>query len=854
MDMHAPQSAPEAVEQDALASWTTGGSPSLDPGGSLATRQVDEMVAAWRRGERPVAEDFLARHPELGADAAIRLIYEEACLRREVGLEVDDAAIVRRFPQWRDELELLLQCQQLMATTPGTTTAFPQEGDTLAGFRLARELGRGTAGRVFLAIQPSLADRPVVVKVTPRGRREHLSLARLQHMNIVPLYSEHVLQARNLQMLCMPFLGGATLAQVLERLKDQPASERSGRDLLEALDGIQRELPIALETKGPLRQFIARASYIDAISLIGACLADGLQYAHDRELLHMDVKPSNVLLAGDGQPMLLDFHLAQGPISPGATPPSWAGGTPGYMSPEHWGVIHAVRARCPVPQAVDRRADIFSLGALIYEALGGTVSRSPEALPAPVCQLNPRVTVGLSDIIQKCLQPSPGSRYPEASALASDLRRHLTHLPLRGVPNRSVGERWRKWRRRRPAALSRGVILLVLAGFALFAAGSLGSAFRQRSREIDHSLAQGRMLLERRRFTEAADTFRRGLSLAEHHPRASRRGETLARELARAARGAKREELHQVADLIRFRYGLALPPPAEAASLIRLGHAIWEGRRDLIGPVTEPDTTEIDDSTRTDLLDLMLLWASLRVHFASPQEAIQARKEALAILMQAKAVIGTSPSLERDCRAYALAQPAARATRDPGLAARSAWEHFDLGKWYLRSGELELARDEFRLGLGLRPQDFWLNFYDGLCAYRRKRFEESASAFRVAIALAPGAAESYFNRGLAYQALDRLDEALADYSQALSLNERFTDAALNRGVINYRLGRNCAARVDLNRALALAEARTTRGIIHYNIALVDLASGDREACASHVRAAIEFGNSDAQDLSRRLRR
>ncbi len=138
--------------------------------------------------------------------------------------------------------------------------AFPREGEVLAGFRLVRELGRGAAGRVFLAVQPSLADRPVVLKITPRGREEHLALARLQHMNIVPLYSEHVLQARNLQILCMPFLGGATLAQVLEVMKDQPASKRSGKLLLDALDQIQARLPIAPQTGEPLRQFIARCS------------------------------------------------------------------------------------------------------------------------------------------------------------------------------------------------------------------------------------------------------------------------------------------------------------------------------------------------------------------------------------------------------------------------------------------------------------------------------------------------------------------------------------------------------------------------------------------------------------------
>ena len=126
-----------------------------------------------------------------------------------------------------------------------------------------------------------------------------------------------------------------------------------------------------------MRQFIARCSYVDAIGAIGACLADGLQYAHERNLLHMDIKPSNVLLAGDGQPMLLDFHLAQRPIAAGGPPPAWSGGTPGYMSPEQWGVITAVREGRAVPGAVDRRTDVYSLGVLLYEALGGPVSESP---------------------------------------------------------------------------------------------------------------------------------------------------------------------------------------------------------------------------------------------------------------------------------------------------------------------------------------------------------------------------------------------------------------------------------------------------------------------------------------------
>ena len=201
---------PAPAVPEALGGW-----PGPDPASSLATRHIEEMVAAWRRGERLRVEEILARHPDLGDDAAIRLIYEEVCLRREAGLEVDTAELARRFPQWREGLAALLDCQRLMESALAQVV-FPKVGDVLAGFRLLAELGRGAAGVVFLASQPSLGDRPVVLKVTPRGRDEHLSLARLQHMNIVPLYSEHVLFDGNLQVLCMPFLGGTTLAGVLD--------------------------------------------------------------------------------------------------------------------------------------------------------------------------------------------------------------------------------------------------------------------------------------------------------------------------------------------------------------------------------------------------------------------------------------------------------------------------------------------------------------------------------------------------------------------------------------------------------------------------------------------------------------
>ncbi len=843
--------APEGDSGGFRALGTSDARSGFDRSGSLATQQVEEIVAAWRRGERPLAEEFLARHPELGDEAAIRLIYEEVCLRQEAGLEVNPAEIVRRFPKWQAELEVLLDCHRLMQPAPAPA-AFPEVGEVLGGFRLLAELGRGASGRIFLASQPSLADRPVVLKVTPFGQEEHLSLALLQHMNIVPLYFEQVLLARNLRVLCMPYLGGATLARVLELLRDRPPARRTGKHILEALDQTQAALPIFLPTQGPFRQYLARAPYVQAVCWIGACLADGLQYAHDRGLVHLDIKPSNVLLTGDGQPMLLDFHVARGPIDLDGPMPTRLGGTPEYVSPEQRSAMAAVREGRAVLDAVDGRSDIYSLGVLLDEALGGSGPAPGGASWLPLHRRNPHVSVGLSDIIHQCLRPDPRERYPDAAALATDLRRHLNHLPLLGVPNRSLIERWRKWRRRRPSALPRNVILLVSAAVAFAAAALLSVAYRQRVHDIEAALGNGREYLERHQYSEAARALRRGLALAEPTPAVAKLKRALDEELGLVLRDWKAAELHHLADLIRFRYNLAPKPSEEAWSLIRRGRAIWAARGLLTQSIDDRREPEVERSIRTDLLDFVTVWADLRVRLAPEGEADEARREALHWLAEAEALLGPSPALDRVRRAYAEALGLAGSSPISTMTPQSAWEHCDLGRSYLRSGNLARAADEFQLALDLRPQDFWPNFYQGLCAYHLGRFEDAINAFRVCIALAPETAECYFNRALAHEALGHTTQALCDYTRALQLDRTLTDAAINRGILYYMKGRYADAATDLEQALATATGREALGVIHYNRALVNLARGDRPAALSNLEAAVNYGHEDAHNLYKRL--
>src|SRR5262249_56589853 len=140
---------------------------------------------------------------------------------------------------------------------------------------------------------------------------------------------------------------------------------RTGRDLTDVLD--QAATAYWRPALGPAptsaRQFLARASYVEAVCWMGAHLADALQYAHERGLVHLDLKPSNVLLAVDGQPMLLDFHLAREPIRPEGPAPDNLGGTPGYMPPEQQAAVRLLQEGQPIDFTVDGRAHIYALGA-----------------------------------------------------------------------------------------------------------------------------------------------------------------------------------------------------------------------------------------------------------------------------------------------------------------------------------------------------------------------------------------------------------------------------------------------------------------------------------------------------------
>ncbi|MDR3622669.1 MAG: serine/threonine-protein kinase [Paludisphaera borealis] len=819
------------------------------------SEQVHVMAAAWARGEPISAAAILAEHPELDAESAVRLIYEEICLRRDAGEDVATIEVVNQYPQFRDELEVLLSCDRILRPL-GRPAILPEVGENLGSFHLLAELGRGASGKTFLATEPSLANRLVVLKVLSDDQDEHLSLARLQHTHIIPLFSEQEFPERGLRALCMPYLGGASLARILEVLAETtPAPEnRRGRNFLDAVQRIQKERPPTPISDSPYRRYLEQASYVQSVCWVAACLADALHEAHAHGLIHMDVKPSNVLIAADGQPLLLDFHLARKRVEAGERVSDRLGGTPDWMAPEQRLALTAVTAGRPAPATVDHRADLYALGLLLCDALGGSAAAKRAAGGKPWNRSRSVVSLGLEDVIQKCLEPRPSDRYCDAASVADDLRRHANDLPLRGVPNRSLAERWSKWRRRQPRGLSRNAAW-AFAVAAVAIALLIGRAYYyQRLADIEADLKDGVQLQAQRRFTDAARVLDRGLQRAATTPGADRLRGDLSAERQRALRGRKADELHRLADIVRFRHYITSPVKAEAQRLVRDVQAAWEGRDFLLGRSSTPLAPEVERDVRADLLDLVLTWTDARVRLAAPDHADEARRQALEILDEAEPLCGPSLALNQQRRdlARALRQPESPGPPDP--SPHSAREHCDLGRSLLRSGAFQQAAVEFQRAVELQPEDFWPNFYEGLCAYRLERFNEAVAAFRCCIALAPTTAECYYNRALAESALGRPTQAFRDYSRALDLDAKLTDAALNRGILSYESHRYDEAIADFNRALAATADTAALGRIHYNLALAHLARGDRAEAIASADEALAHGYNEARALRDGLNR
>jgi serine/threonine protein kinase len=313
---------------------------------------------------------------------------------------------------------------------------WPQPGERFLGYDVVELLGSGALARVYLAREPALGQRLVVIKVSRFGAAEAETLGKLSHPNIVPIHSVQHDSVTGWTAICMPLLGTATAVDLLDAAF-AAGPPQSGTVIARVALAARpiRELP-PLVAGEESRQW--RGPYADAIARLGMQLAEGLHAAHTAGVRHHDIKPSNVLLAWTGQPMLLDFNLS----TDASAATERIGGTLPYMAPELIASLVASRGRAAL--RLDPRSEIYSLGAVLYELLSGQLPARPsgaDKLPSDAYQpwlqckqlpptslrsLNSAIDRRLDAIVLRCLAFDPAERFASAAELAAELRAYLS--------------------------------------------------------------------------------------------------------------------------------------------------------------------------------------------------------------------------------------------------------------------------------------------------------------------------------------------------------------------------------------------------------------------------------------------
>lgn len=396
---------------------------------------IASFLAAERVGEPPDRDAMLAEHPKLADE--LRAFFAKHDLEATVDAKAQPtpADMPTETSPWGGSLEKA-----------------PAVGDTVnyfGDYELLEEIARGGMGVVYKARQTSLS-RIVALKMILSGslagdqevrrfKSEAEAAARLDHPGIVPIFEigEHSGQ----HYFSMGFVEGRSLA---DRLRAGPLPPREAAELL-------------------------------------VKIFEAVQYAHNKGVVHRDLKPGNVLIDGSGSPRVSDFGLAKQLDSDSEmTKTGQVLGTPAYMPPE--------QASGKVKE-VGPLSDVYALGAMFYAMLTGrppfqaattvdTLRQVIEQAPVPLRRLNTRIPKDLETICLKCLEKEPERRYRSADSLGLDLQRYLRGEPINARPVSVVERTWR-WCKRHPVPTGLSSLVALL-----FVALVVGSLITRRTRQL----------------------------------------------------------------------------------------------------------------------------------------------------------------------------------------------------------------------------------------------------------------------------------------------------------------------------------------------------------------------------------
>ncbi|WP_371859758.1 serine/threonine-protein kinase [Nocardia uniformis] len=347
-------------------------------------------------------------------------------------------------------------------------------GHRIDDFDLLTGLGSGAFARVFLARQRSL-QRLVAVKISADHGTEPQTLAQLDHDYIVRVFDQRLMtgirteSGRRLRLLYMQFLPGGTLLGALRWVRATPAAERSGQLLLDAVDAAMEEKGEIRPTDSSVRAELAELSWPETVAWLGSRVAEALEYADGHGVLHRDVKPANILLTAEAVPKLADFNISFSRNLDDASPVAYFGGSLSYMSPEQLEACHPGDSRSAAD--LDTRADIFSLGVVLWELLTGAkpfddstagpgdhgdrttleamLDRRRGGVEAAALErVPPDCPAALRRVLLSCLAPDRDKRWSSGGVLAKQLEMCLDQRArdLVDPPPDSWRRRLRGWR------------------------------------------------------------------------------------------------------------------------------------------------------------------------------------------------------------------------------------------------------------------------------------------------------------------------------------------------------------------------------------------------------------------------
>ena len=807
-------------------------------------------------------------------------VFEDWLVRRERGAAEPFEQLAAKHPGLAGSLDRLRRMDVFVREAIAQTSPEPVSERTrakmLGDHRIIREIGRGAMGIVFEAEQVSL-HRKVALKVLPahltlneralqRFQREAEITAKLSHRNIISIHQ--VCEVAGVHFISMELIEGTSLDKVIERMRRESFEgvrkkkigdvvsvhglEERGPALPRAEPASARERPSSESRAGGSKKGSSSASsknYIESAVKLVCHVADALQHAHDAGIIHRDVKPSNILVRPDGTPVLTDFGLAREEGLPTVSQTGDFAGTPNFVSPEQ-----AMSGRVPV----DHRADVFSLGATLYELLtleqafpGDTIhavlSRILTKQPRDPQKLNPALAPDLVTIVFKALEKDPDRRYQSAAELAEDLRSFVEYRPIKAKRTGTVVRAWR-WARREPvkagliAVLSIGVPLTGVLGGRLVVTQAQLQA--QAPAKLEDDLKLAFLALGLGRFEEAERAFR---DLADEEGiEAAGQGEVANAGIALAL---LKEQRFADAETLLAERGRTHP---RSPMLERLrAHALRKAGRESEAALAEHDLPAPSSALESFVEAQRLLSDTSYARAADLDSLVQERERAeSAVKLLERAIKADS---ERAIYQFALAL-AAWIARDTRAAEDVAWALSVHPKWKdeaLAWFYVGLAREVFDAGAALdayaeaaRLDPDWIALEAG---QRRAALlldqdpARGAAEFEALVRRDPQRADFRRNLAVARVRTGELEAAVAAAQDALALDAQDEEIYDALGEALHGLGRFAEAREAYERAVELDPARAG---FHGDLGVVLVELDELDLALEELETAIRLDPGD----------